>query len=292
VKCLLLSVAYAASISGVTTLISTPANAIFASLAKDVTGTEVTFAQWILIGFPIGGISLIVAWLYMIRFGSKITDIKSNIIGESDVITKKLNELGNLSRDEKIVAIIFIITVIAWITRGLLWKDLLPTMGDSTIAIASAISLFLVPSICSKYANRKGFTEDDNNNKNLIKYNNNDNSNDIKNYDNIIETSKSRSSSKLLDWNTAIKIPWGVLILMGGGLTLAHAFTSTGLDDWIASNLSVVSGMPFIVIILVFVTMAIVPSEMISNTATAALLIPIAASLATSLGINPLLWLQ
>ena len=286
VKCLLLSVAYAASISGVTTLISTPANAIFASLAKDVTGTEVTFAQWILIGFPIGGISLIVAWLYMIRFGSKITDIKSNIIGERDVITKKLNELGNLSRDEKIVAIIFIITVIAWITRGLLWKDLLPTMDDSTIAIASAISLFLVPSICSKHANRKGFTEDDNNTKNLIKYNNN-NKNDIKNYDNIIETGKSRN--KLLDWNTAIKIPWGVLILMGGGLALAHAFTSTGLDDWIASNLNIVSGMPFIVIILVFVTMAIVPSEMISNTATAALLIPIAASLATSLGINPLL---
>ena len=287
VKCLLLSVAYAASISGVTTLISTPANAIFASLAKDVTGTEVTFAQWILIGFPIGGISLIVAWLYMIRFGSKITDIKSNIIGERDVITNKLNELGNLSRDEKIVAIIFIITVIAWITRGLLWKDLLPTMGDSTIAITSAISLFLVPSIASKYANRKGFTEDDNITKNLIKYNNNND--DSKNYDNIIETSKSRSSSKLLDWNTAIKIPWGVLILMGGGLALAHAFTSTGLDDWIASNLSIVSGMPFIVIILVFVTMAIVPSEMISNTATAALLIPIAASLATSLGINPLL---
>jgi sodium-dependent dicarboxylate transporter 2/3/5 len=162
-------------------------------------------------------------------------------------------------------------------------------VGDSTIAIASAISLFLIPSICSKYANSKSFTEDDNNTKNLIKYNNN---NDIKNDDNIIETSKSSSSSstsKLLDWNTAIKIPWGVLILMGGGLALAHAFTSTGLDDWIASNLSVVSGMPFIVIILVFVTMAIVPSEMISNTATAALLIPIAASLATSLGINPLL---
>ncbi|HSF49809.1 MAG TPA: SLC13 family permease, partial [Nitrososphaeraceae archaeon] len=289
VRCLLLSVAYAASISGVTTLISTPANAIFASLAKDVTGTEVTFAQWILIGFPIGGISLIVAWLYMIRFGSKITDIKSDIIGEKDVITKKLNELGNLSRDEKIVAIIFIITVIAWITRGLLWKDLLPAVGDSTIAIASAISLFLIPSTYSKYANSKRFNKNDDDIRNLIKYNNNNN--DIKNYDDITETSKSSSSStsKLLDWNTATKIPWGVLILMGGGLALAHAFTSTGLDDWIASNLSVVSGMPFIVIILILVTMAIVPSEMISNTATAAILIPIAASLATSVGLNPLL---
>ena len=287
VRCLLLSVAYAASISGVTTLISTPANAIFASLAKDVTGTEVTFAQWILIGFPIGGISLVVAWLYMIRFGSKITDIKSNIIGERDIITKKLDELGHFSRDEKIVAIIFIITITAWITRGLLWKDLLPAIGDSTIAIASAISLFIVPSICSKYTNSKSFTEDDNNIKNLIKSKDN---NDIDNND-ITETSKSsnNSSNKLLDWNTATKIPWGVLILMGGGLALAHAFTSTGLDDWIASSLTVVSGMPFIVMILVFVTMAVVPSEMISNTATAAILIPIAASLATSVGLNPLL---
>jgi sodium-dependent dicarboxylate transporter 2/3/5 len=292
VKCLLLSVAYAASISGVTTLISTPANAIFASLANSITGTEVTFAQWILMGFPIGGISLVVAWIYMIRFGSKITDIKSDIIGERDIITKKLKELGHFSRDEKIVAIIFIITITAWITRGLLWKDLLPAVNDSTIAIASAISLFLIPSSAlSKYAtnSKKGFNEDDdydgydyddNNTRNLIKYNN------TKNHD-ISEISK-RNTGNLLDWNTAIKIPWGVLILMGGGLALAHAFTSTGLDHWIASNLSIVSGMPFIVIILVLVTMAIVPSELISNTATAAILIPIAASLATSLEINPL----
>jgi solute carrier family 13 (sodium-dependent dicarboxylate transporter), member 2/3/5 len=164
---------------------------------------------------------------------------------------------------------------------------LLPAIGDSTIAIASSISLFIVPSICSKYTNSKGFTEDDNNIKNPIKSKDN---NDIDN-DDITKTSKSsnNSSNKLLDWNTATKIPWGVLILMGGGLALAHAFTSTGLDDWIASSLTVVSGMPFIVMILVFVTMAVVPSEMISNTATAAILIPIAASLATSVGLNPLL---
>ena len=101
VRCLLLSVAYSASIGGVTTLISTPPNAIFASLANSITGTEVTFGQWLLVGFPIGGISLVVAWLYMIRFGSKITDIKSDIIGERNVITKKLKELGNFSRDER-----------------------------------------------------------------------------------------------------------------------------------------------------------------------------------------------
>jgi solute carrier family 13 (sodium-dependent dicarboxylate transporter), member 2/3/5 len=215
--------------------------------------------------------------------GLKLQILNQNIIGERDIITKKLDELGHFSRDEKIVALIFIITITAWITRGLLWKDLLPAIGDSTIAIASAISLFIVPSICSKYTNSKSFTEDDNNIKNLIKSKDN---NDIDNND-VTETSK--SSNKLLDWNTATKIPWGILILMGGGLALAHAFTSTGLDDWIASSLTVVSDMPFIVMILVFVTMAVVPSEMISNTATAAILIPIAASLATSVGLNPLL---
>ncbi|HEX5186966.1 MAG TPA: SLC13 family permease [Nitrososphaeraceae archaeon] len=288
VRCLLLSIAYAASISGVTTLISTPANAIFASLAKDVTGTDITFAQWILIGFPIGGISLVVAWLYMIRFGSKITDIKSNIIGEKDVIIKKLNELGHFSRDEKIVAIIFIITIIAWITRGLMWKDLLPSIGDSTIAIASAISLFLIPSMCSKFTSNNRDLHKNHNTKNFVKYSNNNNN--IDKDEKITENSKrSSNNNKLLDWNTAITIPWGILILMGGGLALAHAFTSTGLDDWIASNLSGISSMPFIVIILILVGMAIIPSEMISNTATAALLIPIAASLATTVGLNPLL---
>ena len=150
VTCLVLSVAYSASIGGVTTLIGTPPNAIFASLADSITGTDVTFAQWLLMGLPISGISLLVAWLYMIRFGSKITDIKSDIIGGRNVITKKLSELGHLSRDEKVVAAVFIITAAAWISRGLIWKDIFPMIDDSTIAIASAISLFILPSTLFK----------------------------------------------------------------------------------------------------------------------------------------------
>ena len=147
--CLLLSVAYSASIGGVTTLIGTPPNAIFASLAKSIVGVDVTFSQWLLLGLPIGGISLFVAWLYLIRLGSKITDIDSDIIGDKSVIRKKLGELGTMSRDEKLVAIVFILTAAAWITRGLIWKDILPMVDDSMIAIASAILLFLIPSTSS-----------------------------------------------------------------------------------------------------------------------------------------------
>lgn len=274
VICLLLSVAYSASISGVTTLIGTPPNAIFASLANSLTGIDVTFGQWLLMGLPISGISLVVAWLYMIRFGSKITDIKSDIIGERDLIAEKLSELGPLSRDEKIVAAAFIITAAAWISRGLLWKDILPAIDDSTIAIASAIFLFLLPSSISK-KNKEGRKD----NANLYKQ--------IK--DNQINGNGVDKKSKILDWDTAVRIPWGVLILIGGGLALASAFTSTGLGEWMAEKISFLGNTNYLIIILVFVTLAILPTEMISNTATAALLIPIAASFASSMDLNPIL---
>ncbi|HEX7258523.1 MAG TPA: SLC13 family permease [Nitrososphaeraceae archaeon] len=270
--CILLSIAYSASIGGMATLIGTPPNAIFASLSRSTLDLDVSFGQWLAIGLPISGISLLVLWVYMTRIGVKITDIQS-IVEEKDFVKEKLLKLGNLSRDEKIVAGIFISTAIAWITRGLIWKDLLPAIDDSTIVLVSAISLFLLPSIRKLSKNNDIIKEKEQETKFEEEPNNNNNDDD----------------DKLLNWNSAVKIPWGVLILIGGGLALANAFTATGLDSWIASQLNFLSGMPLIVIILVIVAVAIFSSEIISNTAAAALLIPISASLAVSLDMNPLL---
>ena len=80
----------------------------------------------------------------------------------------------------------------------------------------------------------------------------------------------------------------GVLILKGGGLALDNGFTSTGLGDWIAQQLNFLEGVKYVVILFVFVMLAILPSEMMSNIVTAALLLPIAASLASSMGLNPI----
>jgi solute carrier family 13 (sodium-dependent dicarboxylate transporter), member 2/3/5 len=226
---------------------------------------------------PISSISLVVAWLYMIRLGSKITDIKSDIIGGKNIITKKLSELGHLSRDEKVVGAVFVITAAAWITRGLLWKDIFPMIDDSTIAIASSISLFILPSTFSKHKDKDGNGKDDGNATKRIR--------DKQSADNT------SNISKILDWDTAVRIPWGVLILIEGGLALASAFTYTGLGDWIAEKISFLGNTNYILIILVFVTLAILPTEMISNTATAALLIPIAASFASSINLNPILFM-
>lgn len=290
VICLLLSIAYAASIGGVTTLIGTPPNAIFASLASSIAGVDVTFSQWLLIGLPIGSISLFITWQYMIRFGSKITDMGQDIFGDKLALYKKLSNLGNMNRDEKLVAIVFIITAIAWITRGIIWKDILPMVDDSMIAIAAAIVLFILPSKQNDivdYHTSEDRTDESARlpQKKIDVYENETDKLDDDNNNSV------STSSKLLDWKTAVTIPWGVLILIGGGLALADGYTSTGLGDWIAHQISFMSGTNYLIMILIFVTLAIIPTEMISNTATAALLLPISASLALSMNIDPILFM-
>ena len=92
-----------------------------------------------------------------------------------------------------------------------------------------------------------------------------------------------------MNWKTAITIPWGVILLIGGGLALANAYTETGLDEWIAEQLVFLQGINYLLVIFVIVAVAIFVGEIVSNTASAALLIPISASLAVSLGMDPLL---
>jgi sodium-dependent dicarboxylate transporter 2/3/5 len=273
--CLMLCVAYSASIGGMATLIGTPPNAIFASLAQSLAAVDVTFTQWMLVGMPVSAVSLFVAWWYMVNFGAKVTDIPP-VTKEKSMIVKELAGLGRMSRNEKAVLAIFAATAIAWVTRGLVWKDAFPMIDDSTIAMAAAISLFAIrlPSRSSPSKQSAGSIDAANN------------ATDEKIGEDI---STNGNSIALLDWKTAIKIPWGVLLLIGGGLALASGFTSTGLDVWIAGQMSFLAGMHYIIIILAIVAITVFAGEIISNTAMAALLIPISASLAASLGVSPVL---
>jgi solute carrier family 13 (sodium-dependent dicarboxylate transporter), member 2/3/5 len=70
--CLMLSIAYSASLGGLATLIGTPPNAIFTSLASDLHSVDVNFTDWMLVGMPISAVSLFVMWLYIVNFGVKI----------------------------------------------------------------------------------------------------------------------------------------------------------------------------------------------------------------------------
>jgi solute carrier family 13 (sodium-dependent dicarboxylate transporter), member 2/3/5 len=285
--CLMLSVAYSASISGVMTLIASPPNAIFASVSKEIADIDVSFSQWMAVGFPIGLLSILIAWWYMVNFGASIRDIKP-IAEEKGLIDRKLSELGRMTRDEKLVLGIFAATATAWITRGLLWGEFVPAVGDATIAVAATLPLFLLPSSRKTEKIKRQDRAKDHGNSSI---HNNGNTSRVENGsantdDNGDENNK---SDRLLNWKSVVQIPWGVLLLIGGGIALAHAFTATGLDKLIAEQLIFLEGMEHIIIILIVIGVTALVGEFMSNTAVAALMIPISASLATSLGMNPIL---
>ncbi|MCX9014323.1 MAG: DASS family sodium-coupled anion symporter [Candidatus Methanoperedens sp.] len=92
----------------------------------------------------------------------------------------------------------------------------------------------------------------------------------------------------LLKWDDAVKLPWGVVLLLGGGLAIAKGFTETGLDAWVAGQLFFLKGMPYILVIMAVVILTKFLTEITSNTATATIIIPVSASLAAVIGIDPM----
>jgi solute carrier family 13 (sodium-dependent dicarboxylate transporter), member 2/3/5 len=96
-------------------------------------------------------------------------------------------------------------------------------------------------------------------------------------------------ASALLDWESANKIPWGVLLLFGAGLSLAAAIEKTGLAGWLSNHLSALANLELIFIMLGLVALVIFLTELTSNTATTATFLPILGALATTHGIEPML---
>ena len=90
-----------------------------------------------------------------------------------------------------------------------------------------------------------------------------------------------------LDWQWAVKIPWGVLLLFGGGLSLAAAISGTGLAGWLSGILAVFSGLPVLLIVLIIAVFTSLFSEVTSNTAMAAMMMPVMAALASATGQSP-----
>jgi sodium-dependent dicarboxylate transporter 2/3/5 len=97
-----------------------------------------------------------------------------------------------------------------------------------------------------------------------------------------------KTGTFVMDWNTAERLPWGVLILFGGGLSLASAISTTGLASWIGSQLVLFSDWPILAVIFIVTTTIVVLTELTSNTATSAAFLPIAASVAVGLGHDPM----
>lgn len=103
----------------------------------------------------------------------------------------------------------------------------------------------------------------------------------------FIIPSKNKKGDFLLDWDTAVKLPWGILLLFGGGLAIASGFTESGLSEWIGTQLTGLQGVNLLIVITLVTALVIFLTEITSNTATASMMFPIMASLAVALGFHP-----
>jgi sodium-dependent dicarboxylate transporter 2/3/5 len=97
----------------------------------------------------------------------------------------------------------------------------------------------------------------------------------------------STGEDRILDWKTAERIPWGILILFGGGLALAEGFQSTGLAEWIGQKFTLLEGISFFLLLMIIVASVNFLTEVTSNVATASMLLPILASVALKLDLHP-----
>jgi len=252
--CLMLGIAYAASIGGVGTLVGTPPNVFFASFMDEQYGVTLGFGQWMCLGVPLVVIFLFITWLILTKlvFPLHIRQIP----GGRELIRRELRKLGPMSRGEWTVLVVFLLTAAAWILRDPLTKwpgltELAPAVArldDTIIALIGALLLFIIPV-------------------------------DFKNF------------QFALDWPTARRLPWGMLLLFGGGLSLAAAVTASGLDKWIGQWLSEFSDLPPIIMILLVTAVVIFLTELTSNIATATTFLPILGGVALQFNIDPLMLL-
>lgn len=97
----------------------------------------------------------------------------------------------------------------------------------------------------------------------------------------------STPGKRILDWKTAERIPWGVLLLFGGGLALAEGFQSTGLAEWIGQKFTLLEGISYFLLLIVIIASVNFLTEVTSNVATASMLLPILASVAIKLDLHP-----
>jgi sodium-dependent dicarboxylate transporter 2/3/5 len=240
---LVLGIAYGCNIGGMATIVGTPPNALLVGFVAAEYGHTISFVNWMAVGLPLALVGLPIAFVVLTRVTCPLR-IRT-LPGAAETVAGELRGLGPISREEKRVGAVFVLTALAWITRPLLFS-FIPSLSDAGIAMIGGLALFVIPS-------------------NL------------------------RTGTFLMDWRTARRLPWGTLILFGGGLSLAGAFTRTGLSQWIGESMGGMSGLPMLLILLVVIAVVVFLTELTSNTATTATFLPVIAAMALGIGENPLL---
>jgi sodium-dependent dicarboxylate transporter 2/3/5 len=250
---LMLGIAYASSIGGVGTLVGTAPNAIFAASALELGGYEVGFARWMMAGVPVALLLLPLTWLILVKIYPP-----GALRGDAGAILEaERRNQGPMNRGEKFVGGVFLLTVIAWILR-----EPKPFGAVTLPGIETYLPGITDSSIAMAAA--------------LVL---------------LVFPLDWRRGTVALEWEAAVRIPWGVLLLFGGGLSLASAMSSSGLATWIGGAVGNLAGLPLIILLAAVCTIFVFSGELTSNTAVTAMAMPVMAGVGVTLGLPPI-WLM
>ena len=249
---LLLGVAFAANVGGIGTPIGTPPNMVMIGYYETIKGVEISFLEWMKVGVPVSVIMVVAIWLWLSR----------NIKNRSVI---PLPNPGRWRTEEKRTLVIFFFTALAWMTRSSPfggWKNFFGVVSENDIGLynilsnandASVAFIAVIILFCTPSGNKK--------------------------------------NEKLLDWETANQIPWGLIILVGSGICLGSAISESGLSEYAAKLLSGIENFKTVFIILCISLLVTFLTEITSNTATTVILMPILGAVSMASGIDAVLFL-
>lgn len=269
---LMLAIAYSSTIGGMMTLVGTPTNIAFLQIWKALfpNAPEISAGQWIITWTPFGIVFLLVQWQVLVF---RMPPLPGCERLERRFLQDQLTALGSASRGEWLMLLIFLTTALLWVFRtplqlgpnlavpgwgphaqqllghwGIDGKQAKDWINDSTVAMTMALLMFCIPA----------------------------------------ERATGNKVRYLMDWSTAERLPWGVLLLFGGGFALAEAFRSTGLSEWVGREVTrTISGTsPWLLVAGLCLSITFL-SELTSNVATVTTLLPILAGVALDLPMDP-----
>lgn len=248
---MMLGIGYAATIGGVATLIGTPPNTVMASILAEKYNYRINFGQWMAFGFPFMLILLYLCYFVLIKI--VYPNRLKHFTGSKEIIDKELSKLGKITTAEVRTLIIFSCTAFLWI-----FQDLIKYLLDISFNFKLNIEDTMIAVMAS-----------------ILLF--------------LVSDGKKQNTNFLLEWKDTEKLPWGILLLFGGGLCLANALDKTGLIQLIGDSMANNKGLSILLLLIILAFLSVFISEIMSNVALVSVFVPVVLGLAVKLGENPLL---